>query len=216
MRDNGLRVDTIADGLISEFDKALRTLCLPVSTARVTPGCELSEAEMPDSERQNSAGLMRVDHCGEVCAQALYRGQALVCRSDSIRAALDRAAREEGDHLAWTERRLIELGGRKSILNPLWYVASFSIGLVAGKFGDVWSLGFLAETERQVGLHLFGHLKRLPERDRKSWAIINQMRTDEINHAHLAERLGAKDLPEAVKVAMRFASGVMTHTAYWV
>ncbi|MBV6476490.1 MAG: 2-nonaprenyl-3-methyl-6-methoxy-1,4-benzoquinol hydroxylase [Rhodocyclaceae bacterium] len=211
-----MRGDSLVDGLIVEFDKALRTLFVPVKSVRVMPGSELPVAELSDSERHESAGLMRVNHSGEVCAQALYRGQALACRNDSVRSALEHAASEEGDHLAWTERRLFELNGRKSALNPLWYAASYSIGLVAGKFGDAWSLGFLAETERQVESHLLSHQQRLPERDRQSWAIIDQMKADEIGHSHLAERLGARDLPKAVKAAMRVASGVMTRTAYWV
>lgn len=159
---------------------------------------------------------MRVNHSGEICAQALYQGQALASKKDSIQLALHRAAMEEGEHLAWTERRLVELGGRKSVLNPIWYAGALSIGIIAGKFGDAWNLGFLAETERQVEAHLNRHLQRLPEYDRKSWAVIEQMKIDEIGHAHTAERLGARELPGVAKWAMRLASGVMTRTAYWV
>jgi ubiquinone biosynthesis monooxygenase Coq7 len=159
---------------------------------------------------------MRINHVGEVCAQALYAGQAFTARENTVRAALEHAAWEETEHLNWTERRIEELGGRKSLLNPLWYAGALSMGIIAGKLGDAWNLGFLAETERQVEVHLMGHLQRLPQNDRKSWAIIEQMKVDEIGHAQTAERLGARELPEPVKLAMKLASGLMTRTAYWV
>lgn len=204
------------DGLIIELDKALRALYAPGRSVRPAPGADLSEAELSDNEKRHAAALMRVNHSGEICAQALYQGQALASKKDSIQLALHRAAMEESEHLAWTERRLVELGGRKSVLNPIWYAGSLSIGIIAGKFGDAWNLGFLAETERQVEAHLNRHLQRLPEYDRKSWAVIEQMKIDEIGHAHTAERLGARELPGVAKWAMRLASGVMTRTAYWV
>lgn len=204
------------DGLILEFDKALRAVFAPGRSVRPIPGSDLPEAVLADDEKRHVASLMRVNHCGEICAQALYQGQALASGNESIRAELRQAASEEGEHLAWTERRIVEMGGRKSLLNPLWYAGSLTIGIIAGKFGDTWNLGFLAETERQVESHLNRHLQRLPENDRKSWAMIEQMKVDEIGHSHAAERLGARELPGAVKLAMKLASGVMTRTAYWV
>lgn len=178
------------------------------------PGAELPEAVLSESEKNHAAALMRVNHSGEICAQALYQGQALVSKQDFVRLALRDAAEEESEHLAWTERRLIELGGRKSLLNPFWYAGSLIIGVVAAKLGDAWNLGFLAETERQVEAHLNNHLQRLPDCDRKSWAVIEQMRCDEIRHSQTAERLGAKDLPDPIRWAMELASRVMTSTAY--
>lgn len=180
------------------------------------PGSDLPEARLTASERRQAAALLRVNHSGEICAQALYQGQALASRVDAVRSALRRAAIEEGDHLAWTERRLAELGGRKSLLTPLWYAGSLTIGMLAGKMGDVWSLGFLAETERQVEAHLHGHLQVLPEFDRRSRAVIEQMKADEVRHLHEAERLGARETPDTVKMVMRLASGLMIRTAYWV
>lgn len=204
------------DGLILEFDKALRAVFAPGRSVRPIPGSDLPEAVLADDDKRHVASLMRVNHCGEICAQALYQGQALASGNESIRAELRQAASEEGEHLAWTERRIVEMGGRKSLLNPLWYAGSLTIGIIAGKFGDAWNLGFLAETERQVESHLNRHLQRLPEHDRKSWAMIEQMKIDELGHSHTAGRLGARELPGAVKLAMKLASGVMTRTAYWV
>lgn len=204
------------DGLITEFDKVLRAVYAPGRCARAMPGSDLPEPELDENQKRHVAALMRVNHCGEICAQALYQGQALASRDPAICAALRQAAAEEGEHLAWTERRLGELGGRKSLLNPLWYSGSLCLGLLAGKLGNAWNLGFLAETERQVEAHLNGHLKRLPETDRKSWAVIEQMKIDEVGHARTAERLGAQELPGMVRQAMRLASGVMTRTAYWI
>jgi ubiquinone biosynthesis monooxygenase Coq7 len=157
---------------------------------------------------------MRVNHCGEICAQALYQGQALTSRDPAVREALRGAADEETEHLAWTERRIAELGGRKSVLNPLWYAGSLTLGLVAGALGDKWNLGFLAETERQVEAHLDGHLLSLPEDDLRSRAIVDQMRQDEIQHAETAVRYGAAELPGLVKTAMKAMARVMTGTAY--
>jgi 3-demethoxyubiquinol 3-hydroxylase len=206
----------VIDRLIIEFDMALRAVLAPARSVRPMPGSNLPEAELADNEKRHVAALMRINHCGEICAQALYQGQALASQNPAITTALHQAAQEEGEHLAWTECRLSELGGRKSLLNPLWYAGSLSIGIMAGKLGDAWNLGFLAETERQVETHLNGHLRRLPERDRKSLAVIEQMKIDEVGHAHAAERLGARELPGVIKQAMRFASGVMTRTAYWI
>lgn len=202
------------DGLIVEFDKAMRAVFAPARSFRPMPGCNLPEAVLAENEKRHVAALMRVNHCGEICAQALYQGQALASHNPTITVALRQAAEEEGEHLAWAERRLNELGGRKSLMNPLWYAGSLAIGILAGKLGDAWNLGFLAETERQVGAHLEGHLQGLPKRDRKSWAVIEQMKIDEVAHAHTAEGLGARELPGVVRLSMRLASGVMTRMAY--
>ena len=204
------------DRFIIEFDKALRTLFVAAQTERAVPGMGTVDADLSLEEKARAAALMRVNHVGEVCAQALYRGQALACRSAETRLALAKAANEETEHLAWTERRVSALGGRKSLLNPVWYLGSFAIGVAAGGLGDRWSLGFLAETERQVEVHLDGHLRRLPEKDGKSRAIVEQMKIDERNHAQMAESLGARELPVPAKVAMRVAGRVMTRTAYFL
>ncbi len=204
------------DKAIIEFDKALRAVFARGAGARAVPGQALPEAALTEQEKRHAAALMRVNHCGEICAQALYQGQAISSSNPVIRQSLRQAAAEEGDHLAWTEYRLAELGGRKSLLNPLWYGGALAIGVIAGRAGDTWNLGFLAETERQVEAHLQGHLVKLPESDRKTRAIVEAMKADEIGHAETAIRLGARDLPTVVKQAMRLASGVMTHTAYWV
>jgi len=204
------------DDLIISFDRGLRTVCVPAQSLRATPGGDLPETGLTESERAHAAALMRVNHSGEICAQALYQGQALTARNPDARAALERAAQEETEHLAWTERRIGELGGSKSLLNPLWYTGSFAIGAVAGLIGDRWNLGFLAETERQVVAHLEGHLGRLPESDQKSRAILAQMKEDEARHATSAIRHGAAELPAPAKLAMRLGSRVMTETAYWI
>lgn len=204
------------DRLIVEFDKALRTVFAPARTRRPQPGEDLGDAGLTAEERRHAAALMRVNHCGEICAQALYQGQALTSRDPGIRRALEQAAWEETEHLNWTERRIAELGGRKSLLNPLWYSGSLALGVIAGKFGDAWNLGFLAETERQVEHHLDDHLGRLPPGDRKSWAILEQMKQDEIRHADTAVGLGARELPGPVKLAMRLSSRLMTTAAYYV
>ncbi|GJL72407.1 MAG: 2-nonaprenyl-3-methyl-6-methoxy-1,4-benzoquinol hydroxylase [Nitrosomonas sp.] len=204
------------DKLIISFDNALRTIMTPAQTVRPVPGRDLSEVELTETEKKESIALMRVNHVGEVCAQALYQGQALTARNEAVQAALVEAAREETEHLAWTERRITELGGRKSFLNPLWYGGSFTIGAVSGIFGDKWNLGFLAETENQVGAHLAGHLQRLPQSDEKSRAIVAQMQIDEASHATMAMSYGGTELPLPVKFAMKLGSKVMTGTAYWV
>ncbi len=204
------------DQLIIGFDRALRTVFATAQTVRPVPGGELPEAELSAEERRHAAALMRVNHVGEVCAQALYQGQAMISRDPSIRVALSQAAQQEEEHLAWTERRIAELGGRKSLLNPLWYTGALGLGILAGKMGDAWNLGFLAETERQVEAHLDSHLRLLPAADNKSWQIVEQMKQDEIAHADTALRLGALELPLPVKLAMKAAGRVMTRTAYYV
>lgn len=204
------------DKFIVSFDHALRTLLTPAQTLRPVPGTQLPEAGLNDSEKHESAALMRINHTGEICAQALYQGQALTARNAEVQHTLAQAAREETEHLAWTERRIAELSGRKSILNPLWYGGSFAIGALAGVLGDKWNLGFLAETERQVTAHLAGHLKRLPHHDEKSRAIVAQMQIDEAGHATSAMSHGGVELPMPVKLMMNLGSKVMTGTAYWV
>lgn len=204
------------DQFIIGFDKGLRTLFAPAQTLRDVPGDALTDGQLDETQRRTSAALMRVNHTGEICAQALYQGQALTARDASARQALEQAAKEETEHLAWTERRIAELGGGKSVLNPLFYAGSFAIGAVSGVLGDKWNLGFLAETERQVVRHLEGHLERLPADDQKSRAIVSQMRDDEARHATTAIKHGGADLPAPVKVAMQASSKVMTETAYWL
>ncbi len=204
----------LMDSLIVAFDKALRTVFAPAPTARAVPGAAEPEADLSKAERAHAAALMRVNHCGEICAQALYEGQALTSHDPAIRAALEQAAWEETEHLAWTERRIAELGGHKSLLNPVWYGGSLALGVLAGKFGDAWNLGFLAETERQVESHLESHKARLPRQDRRSWEILEQMRADEAGHAQTALRLGAKELPAPVKLAMLLTSKLMKGVAY--
>ena len=204
----------LSDSLIVEFDKVLRTLFASAATVRSVPGIKQAEADLTPEERSHAAALMRVNHCGEICAQALYQGQALTSHDPSIKLALVQAACEETEHLAWTERRINELGGRKSFLNPLWYGGALAIGVVAGKCGDAWNLGFLAETERQVEAHLDSHLERLPAEDLRSREILEQMREDEISHAATAVRLGARELPAVIKQAMLLSSRVMTQVSY--
>lgn len=204
------------DRLIGEFDRALRTVSSVAEPSRLSPAAALPEAELSEHDRRHAAALMRVNHVGEVCAQALYQGQALTARDPHARRALERAAREEEDHLAWSAQRVDELGGRTSLLNPVWYAGAFTIGTVAGVLGDRWNLGFLAETERQVEEHLSGHLERLPEKDERTRTLVEAMRADEARHRDTAVRLGAAALPAPVKLAMRFASGLMTRIAYRV
>ena len=204
------------DDLILGIDKALRTLFVAASTLRSVPGSGEAEADLSLEEKASAGALMRVNHVGEICAQALYQGQVLTCRDQEIRAALEKAAVEETEHLAWTERRILELGARKSILNPLWYLGALSIGAVVGRVGDGWNLGFLAETERQVEAHLDSHLDKLPKQDVRSRSIVAQMKSDEQRHAETAVALGAKELPAPARQAMRLAARVMTRTAYYL
>lgn len=202
------------DRLILEFDRALRTVFAPARTVRPVPGVDLPEPALSETERRHACGLMRVNHCGEICAQALYQGQALTSRDLAVKESLRSAADEETEHLAWTELRIRELGGHKSLLNPLWYVGSLSLGVAAGVMGDKWNLGFLAETERQVEAHLDGHLVDLPEQDEKSRAIVDRMRLDEIQHAEMAVHFGAAELPAPIKLGMKAMAKLMTFTAY--
>ncbi len=203
------------DRLLSSADNALRTLSGAVHAARACPApTGPAEAELDETERRLSGSLMRVNHVGEVCAQALYQAQALTARSPALREQMLSAAREETDHLAWTQQRLAELGDRPSLLNPLWYAGAFGIGLLAGRFGDAVSLGFVVETERQVERHLAGHLDRLPAADTPSRAIVDRMKDDESRHADLAEQAGASTLPAPVRWLMRGAARAMTATAH--
>jgi 3-demethoxyubiquinol 3-hydroxylase len=204
------------DRLIIEFDKGLRTLAGVPGAARPTPGEALAEPDLTAEERRDAAALMRVNHCGEVCAQALYQGQALASDNEQLKHALAQAAHEEEDHLAWTDQRIAELGGRTSLLNPLWYAGSLAIGFAAGKAGDAWNLGFLKETERQVEAHLQGHLDRLTPKDVRTRAVVEAMQRDEAQHARTAEALGARELPGVVKAAMRAVAKVMTRVSYRV
>lgn len=204
------------DPFIVALDRGLRTVFAQAHSARPLPGAELPDAALGDEERSRTAALMRVNHVGEVCAQALYQGQALTARDAGIRKRLEEAAHEETEHLAWCEQRIAELGGRKSLLNPLWYGGALVIGTLAGALGDRWSLGFLAETERQVEKHLEGHMARISPADGRSAAILAQMKADEARHATTAVTCGAAELPLPVRLAMKAAAKVMTTVAYRV
>lgn len=204
------------DNLLTAADTALRTLFAPPRAAHPTPRPAEPGAELTEAEQKLSAALMRVNHVGEVCAQALYTAQALTTPNPALRAHFTRACVEETDHLAWTQARLKELGARASLLNPLWYAGAFGIGLLAGRLGDALSLGFVVETERQVEAHLESHLERLPAGDAASRAIVRQMAADEAQHAVSAQKAGAVELPGPVKEAMRLAAKVMTTTAHYV
>jgi ubiquinone biosynthesis monooxygenase Coq7 len=202
------------DSLLAAADAALRTLSGGAHAARPVPQ---APSETLDAEQRRLSGaLMRVNHVGEVCAQALYQAQALTGRTAPLRAQMAAAARDEVDHLAWTEQRLAELGNRPSLLNPLWYAGAFGIGLIAGRVSDRVSLGFVVETERQVEEHLAGHLERLPAGDTRSRAIVQQMKADEARHALHAEQAGAVQLPRPVRTLMRAAAKVMTTTAHYI
>ncbi|MBT2969017.1 MAG: 2-polyprenyl-3-methyl-6-methoxy-1,4-benzoquinone monooxygenase [Candidatus Thiodiazotropha sp. (ex Ctena orbiculata)] len=206
-----------ADRMLIGFDTALRTLFgRPQVTERANPADRVEDAEMSEVERDLAARLMRINHTGEVCAQALYQGQALTAKLPEIRDSMERAAREENDHLAWCENRLDELDNRKSLLNPFWYAGSFLIGATAGLAGDRWSLGFVAETEHQVEAHLNDHLGRIPIQDRKSIAILEQMKEDEIHHATVALEAGGAVLPAVIKSAMKLTSKLMTKSVYYL
>lgn len=206
---------TAIDRMIASIDEALR-----ISTGgapaprRTNPAGDLDAADLDDDERRHAAGLMRINHAGEVCAQALYAGQAATARDDATRQAMQSAADDEIDHLSWCEDRLEELESRPSLLNPLWYAGSFAIGAVAGIAGDQWSLGFVRETENQVEAHLQDHLQRLPPGDARSQAILDQMKVDEARHAAMAEAAGARDLPLPVRRAMALTAGIMKALAY--
>ena len=206
----------IIDQLIVGFDRALRTLSGAVSAARPNPAGDIAGADLTPEERRHAAGLMRVNHTGEVCAQALYQAQSLVARDPDVRQCFAVAAREEEDHLAWTQDRLAELGDRTSLANPLWYAGSFAIGLAAGIVGDRSNLGFVVETERQVEEHLSSHIDLLPAGDARSRAIVAAMRDDEIRHGMTASAAGADPLPLPVRALMRVTAKLMTLTAYRV
>ena len=205
----------LIDRFIIEFDTALRSVVGGAHARRPTPGSDKQSTTLLDAkEREHAAGLMRVNHVGEVCAQALYQSQKLVARNPEIRQMLDHSGQEEMDHLAWCETRLQELGSHTSYLNPIWYTGSFAIGLAAGLAGDKWSLGFVAETEKQVEDHLESHLEKLPVEDDRSRAIVDQMRIDEIEHGQAAISAGGATLPEPIQKLMQVMSKVMTTTAY--
>ena len=208
---------TPLDRLVMHLDAGVRTVFgRPRVTERPDPADAEPEAELTAAERDLAMRLMRIDHAGEVAAQGLYQGQALTARLPEVRDKMERAAQEENDHLAWCEKRVKELGGRVSLLNPVWYAGSVAIGALAGIAGDKWSLGFVAETEHQVVRHLEDHLQRLPEADRKSRAILEQMKEDEGRHATHALAAGGAPLPEPVKALMKLTSRVMTAAAYWL
>jgi ubiquinone biosynthesis monooxygenase Coq7 len=202
------------DELIIGFDRALRTLAGTASSQRPNPAVNLPEETLTPEERRHAGGLMRVNHTGEVCAQALYQAQALTARDPEVRRRFALAAREEEDHLAWTQERLAELGGRTSYANPLWYAGSFAIGLIAGVGGDRANLGFVVETERQVEEHLTNHMDRLPQSDARSRAIVAAMRDDEARHGAAARDAGASELPLPIRALMRATAKLMTLTAY--
>lgn len=212
-----IRDYSISDKLCMQLDVALRTVFgKPQITERENPAKYIKEQALSQEQTRHSQGYMRVNHCGEVCAQALYQGQALTARDKTIQQQMQTAAIEENDHLAWCESRLTELHSHTSYLNPIWYMGSLLLGIAAGIAGDKWSLGFLAETERQVTSHLHSHLEALPENDRKSIAIVEQMAFDEKQHAETAVKAGAADLPEAIKKLMRITAKAMTMTAYYI
>lgn len=195
-------------------DTALRTLSGGIQAGRPNPAATLPQAELRGEQKRLVGGLMRVNHVGEVCAQALYEAQAITANTPENRVRMRQAAVEEVDHLAWTADRLRQLGDRPSLLNPLWFAGAFGIGLLAGKAGDAYSLGFLKETELQVEAHLAGHLERLPTQDQGSRAIVQQMKLDEAAHADMADQAGANDLPRPIKAAMKLAAKVMTTVAF--
>lgn len=211
-----MRSLSLFENIICEIDTALRTLAPPSQRVvqRQSPAEGLHESPLSSQEKRHIAGLMRVNHAGEVCAQALYQGQALTAQLARVKAQMDEAAAEEIDHLAWCEQRLLELGSQPSLLNPIWYLGSFMLGSLAGMAGDRWSLGFVAETERQVTQHLQNHLQKLPPQDEKSKLILEQMEEDEAHHAEVAKEAGAAELPLVIKKLMQAVSKLMTHSSY--
>lgn len=204
------------DELITGVDKFVRVIAGVSSASRASPATKIVGGALDDKERRHSAGLMRVNHVGEVCAQALYDSQGRFARTSELKRQFVQAGRDEEDHLAWTSQRLQELGARTSLLNPLWYAGSYAIGAIAAKIGDAQSLGFVVETERQVEAHLASHMIRLPQQDGKSRAIVEQMRIDEIEHGAVAQAMGAAETPAPVRSAMRAMAKVMTATAYYI
>ena len=204
------------DNLIIEIDKFIKTIFANPVSERPHPDENLDEAQLSDADKNQAVRLMRINHCGEVCAQALYQGQAITSRNSETKAALVDAAIEETEHLAWTKKRINELGGKTSILNPIFYAGSLTIGMTAGLIGDKWNLGFLKATEEQVEAHLNDHLEKINPKDTKSRAILEQMRDDEIRHAQMANNHGAVDLPYPAKCAMKIASKIMTKATYYI
>ena len=212
-----MRNITPIDRFINGIDQAVRTVFgSPQVTERPNPATDQPEPELNETQSRQVAALMRINHTGEVCAQALYQGQALTAKLPKVRKSMERAAQEENDHLDWCESRIHDLHSHTSYLNPLWYAGSFALGAAAGVVGDKWSLGFVAETERQVVKHLDSHLAQLPEQDDKSRAILEQMKSDELHHATIALEAGGAELPKPVKKAMAVMSKVMTGTAYYI
>ncbi len=209
---------TLLDQCLTAFDVALRSICIPQQRqpSRMNPAKTMEEPLLSHQEKKHVAGLMRVNHAGEVCAQALYQGQALTARVGQVKEKMRLAALEEVDHLAWCEERLRELDSSTGILNPVWYAGSFMIGLLAGWVGDRWSLGFVVETERQVTEHLQKHLTHLPKQDDKTRALLAQMHIDETQHANAAQSAGAAELPTPIKLGMRLVAKLMTHTTYYI
>jgi ubiquinone biosynthesis monooxygenase Coq7 len=204
------------DQIILQIQAGLETIVGTPQPQRANPAANLSEPVLTPAEKKQSIGYMRVNHSGEVCAQALYRGQKMAAHSPSVNDMLATAAQEETDHLAWCQQRLNELGGHRSYLNAIWYSKAFFIGVLAGFMGDAWSLGFVNETEKQVEAHLAGHLQLLPTADNKSRCIVSQMQTDEIHHGNVAKNLGANELPDVVKKLMFLHAKVMTTLSYWL
>ncbi len=209
-------MNTFLDNAIGEFDRALRTVAGVHAAVRPSPAQALPESELSRPEREHAAALMRINHVGEVCAQALYQGQALTARDPENRRALEKAAEEEQDHLAWSAQRIAELGGRPSLLNPVWYAGALAMGVAAGALGDRWNLAFLAETERQVEAHLEGHLDQLSPQDARTRAVVAQMAEEEGRHRKTAVSLGAAEMPAPAKGLMRFCAKIMTTVAYRV
>jgi ubiquinone biosynthesis monooxygenase Coq7 len=207
---------SILDTLIIEFDTGLRTLIAKPHSIRAHPDANIAETELSEEEKKQTGALMRINHTGEVCAQALYSGQSLTSHQAHTAAALKQAAQEEIEHLAWCESRITQLGGHTSLLNPLFYLGSFTLGAIAGAVGDKWSLGFVEETEKQVGAHLASHLEKLPQADEKTRRIIEQMQQDEARHANEAKQLGAAELPAPVKFLMKQTSKLMTASTYYL
>ena len=208
---------SIIDSIINEVDKGLRTSFGPAPRAdRANPAVDKPDNEIPDRERELAGRFMRINHAGEICAQGLYQGQALTARLPRVRKKMEEAAQEENDHIAWTADRIRELGSHTSYLNPFWYAGSFALGALAGLAGDKWSLGFVAETEKQVVEHLESHMDKLSPTDEKSRAILEQMRIDEGKHATTAMTAGAVSFPRPIQRLMKFTSKIFTNTTYWV
>lgn len=204
-----------ADKLLMNIDQAMRTLFgRPQVTERSNPSDDLPDVDLSDEERDHIGRLMRINHTGEVCAQALYQGQALTARDPAVRKSMERSAAEENDHLDWCEQRVEQLGGRLSLLNPIWYAGSFTIGAIAGLAGDKWSLGFVAETEKQVEGHLDEHLKQVPQKDAKTHVILEQMKADEIIHGEKATAYGGVALPSPIRALMKATAKIMTTSVY--